>query len=73
MFWKRFRLLFRVKSYRVLEEIKAVVQGEISPYFGRDLGCCSEVKSYRGLEEIRAAVRGEISPYFGKDLGCCSE
>ena len=41
VFWKRFGLLFEMKSVCILEEIWAVVWGEISPYFGRDLGCCS--------------------------------
>ena len=40
VFWKRFRLLFGVKSIRVFEEIQASVRGEISPCFRRDSGCC---------------------------------
>ena len=40
-FWKRFRLLFGVKSVWFLEEIRSAVRGEISPVFGGDLGCCS--------------------------------
>ena len=55
-FFVRFQLLFGVKSICILEEIRAVVRGEISPCFGRG----------------QAAVQGEISPYFGKDLSCCS-
>ena len=88
IFWE-VRLWFsEVKSNSVLEKIRATIQGEISPYFGKDSGCCSGrnqsvfwkrfrllfgVKSYHVLEEIQVVVRGEISPYFGRDLGCCSE
>ena len=71
MFYKKFELLFGVKSVRVLEEIRTTIRGEINPCFGRDSSCCFGVKSFRVLEEIRASVRGEINPCFERDSGSC--
>ena len=55
-FWKRFGLLFRVKSVQFLEEVQAAIRGEINLVFGID----------------RSAVRDEINPFFGGDSCCCS-
>ena len=39
-FWKRFGLLFGVKSVMFLEEVQAAIWGEISLVLGRDSVYC---------------------------------
>ena len=64
MFWKRFKLLFGVKSVCVLEEIQAVVWGEISPNFRKDLGCCfgELVHIFKKLGLQRRYLEGLTNP-----------